>query len=68
VSAAAIAPSWASCSMSCLGGQRAVLAFVERELAVVLALAIDADRIRKIHAIADPLKLSFLRAQLSARS
>jgi len=51
-----------------LGGQRAVLAFVERELAVVLALAIDADRIRKIHAIADPLKLSFLRAQLSARS
>jgi RNA polymerase sigma-70 factor, ECF subfamily len=51
-----------------VGGQPAVMAFVERELAVVLALTIDADRIRKIHAIADPLKLSFLRAQLSARS
>lgn len=51
-----------------VGGQPAVMAFVDRELVVVLTLSVADDRIRKIHAIADPAKLRFFNAQLSART
>lgn len=44
----------------------AVLAFREQRLAgvIILTIAPEGDRISKIHVIADPAKLAFLRDQL----
>src|SRR5580693_6070263 len=41
-----------------------VLAFAGQRLAAVILLTIDGERIRKIHVIADPAKVSFLSSQL----
>jgi RNA polymerase sigma-70 factor (ECF subfamily) len=50
------------------GEQPSVLAFVDRRLAAVLALTFGADgRMTKIHVIADPDKMEFLRVQLSGQ-
>jgi RNA polymerase sigma-70 factor (ECF subfamily) len=46
------------------GGEPALLGFRNRQLEAVLLLTIGQGRITKIHAIADPIKLDFLRAQL----
>jgi RNA polymerase sigma-70 factor (ECF subfamily) len=48
-----------------VGAQSAVLAFVECELAGLLALTIDGSRITKVHIFVDPSTLEPLRAQLS---
>jgi hypothetical protein len=45
-----------------------LLAFTERELAGVLLLRVDDDRVRKIHVLADPVKISFLKSELSTLS
>jgi RNA polymerase sigma-70 factor (ECF subfamily) len=50
-----------------VGKQPALLAFRDRQLAAVLLLTMGGDRITKIHVIADPTKLEFLRAQVDAR-
>lgn len=50
-----------------LGSQPCVLAFVDRELAALLELDIDAERIRQIHVTARPESLRILRTQLVAR-
>jgi RNA polymerase sigma-70 factor (ECF subfamily) len=49
------------------GRQPALLGFRDRQLAAVLLLTIGDGRIVKIHALADPAKLAFLRARLTAR-
>jgi len=41
-----------------------VLAFAGQRLVAVILLTIDGERIRKIHVIADPAKVSFLSSQL----
>jgi RNA polymerase sigma-70 factor (ECF subfamily) len=51
-----------------LGSQPAVLAFKDRRLAAVLLLHVADRRITKIHALADPAKLHFVRARLGAGS
>jgi RNA polymerase sigma-70 factor, ECF subfamily len=60
---------WGPATMVSLpvNGQPAVLAFRNRRLAGVLALTMtpDGDRIAKVHVIADPAKLAFLRSQLA---
>lgn len=48
-----------------LGGQPAVLGFVDRRLAGVLALTMRGELIGKIHVIADPSKLEYVRTQLA---
>jgi RNA polymerase sigma-70 factor, ECF subfamily len=50
-----------------LGRQPCVLAFVDRELAGLIELNVDSDRIRKIHVTARPEALRALRTQLVAR-
>ncbi|SHB37185.1 alternative RNA polymerase sigma factor SIGI [Mycobacterium tuberculosis] len=45
-------------------GQPAVLAFVNRALAGVLALSIEAGKITKIHVLVQPSTLDPLRAEL----
>jgi RNA polymerase sigma-70 factor (ECF subfamily) len=50
-----------------VGAQPAALAFVDRELAAILILTMGADKITKIHVVADPAKIDFLRSQLSSR-
>jgi RNA polymerase sigma-70 factor (ECF subfamily) len=45
-------------------GQPAVLAFVNRQLAGLLALSIQGDRITKIHVLVRPSTLAPLRAEL----
>ena len=47
-----------------LGVDPTLLAFVERRLAAVLTLTMGNGRITKIHVIADPTKIDFLRRQL----
>ena len=51
-----------------VGGEPAVLAFRRRRLAGVLVLTPTEDgaRVAKVHVTADPAKLAFLRAQLTA--
>jgi hypothetical protein len=49
-----------------VAGQPALLGFVGRELAGVLALTMRGEVIRAVHVIGDPRKLAFLRAQLQA--
>ena len=49
-----------------VGGQPAVLGFVDRELAGVLVLTMRGEAIQAVHVIGDPRKLSFLSSQLSA--
>jgi RNA polymerase sigma-70 factor (ECF subfamily) len=60
---------WAGATMVTLplDGQPAVLAFQDGQLAGVLVLTMrpDAERIAKVHVIADPSKVAFLRAQLA---
>jgi hypothetical protein len=53
-----------------VNGQPAVLAFRGLRLAGVLPLtmASGGDRIAKVHVIADPAKLAFLRSQLAVKS
>jgi RNA polymerase sigma-70 factor (ECF subfamily) len=48
-----------------VGAQPALLAFVERKLAGILALDIDHARITKVHVLVDPATLEPVRAQLS---
>lgn len=48
-----------------VGGQPAMLGFVGRELAGVLALTMSGEVVQAVHVIGDPRKLAFLRAQLS---
>jgi len=50
-----------------VGGRPAVLAFADRELAMVFVLTFDGKRITEIHGIADPAKVGFLRDQLGGR-
>jgi RNA polymerase sigma-70 factor (ECF subfamily) len=49
-----------------VGGQPALLGFVEHELAGVIVLSLDGEVIQAVQVIGDPRKLSFLRSQLSA--
>ncbi len=49
-----------------VGGQPAVLAFIDRRLAGVLVFTMRAELIQAVHVIGDPRKLSFLSSQLSA--
>ena len=49
-----------------VAGQPALLAFVERALAAVLVLTVEDARIKEIHVVRDPLKLDFLRVQLTS--
>jgi RNA polymerase sigma-70 factor (ECF subfamily) len=49
-----------------VGGQPAVLGFIDRELAGVLVFTMRGEQIQAVHVIADPAKLSFLDAQLAA--
>jgi RNA polymerase sigma-70 factor, ECF subfamily len=51
-----------------VGGEPAMLGFVGRELAGVLALTMRGEIIQAVHVIGDPRKLAFLRAQLPARA
>lgn len=48
-----------------VGSQPALLAFVDRQLAAILILTMGAEKITKIHVIADAGKIAFLRTQLS---
>ena len=48
------------------GSQPCVLAFVDRELAALIELDVDVDRIREIHVTARPESLEILRTQLVA--
>lgn len=48
--------------------QRVVLGFVDRRLEGALVLALCGDRITQVHAIVDPRKLRFARAQLAELS
>jgi hypothetical protein len=50
-----------------LGRQPCVLAFVDRELAALIELDVEADRVREIHVTARPESLLALRAQLVTR-
>jgi RNA polymerase sigma-70 factor (ECF subfamily) len=50
-----------------LGRQPCVLAFVDRDLAALIELDVEVDRIREIHVTARPESLLALRAQLGAR-
>jgi RNA polymerase sigma-70 factor (ECF subfamily) len=50
-----------------IGPQPALLGFRDRQPAAVLLLTIGDGRIIKIHAVADPAKLKFLRTSLAAR-
>jgi RNA polymerase sigma-70 factor (ECF subfamily) len=47
-----------------VGRDACILAFVDRELAALIALDVEADRIREIHVTARPESLRTLRAQL----
>jgi RNA polymerase sigma-70 factor, ECF subfamily len=47
-----------------IGGQPIVLAFIEQKLWAVILLTIEGRLVKKIHVIADPVKISFLNAQL----
>jgi RNA polymerase sigma-70 factor (ECF subfamily) len=49
-----------------VGAQPCILAFVDRDLAAVIALDVKADRITEIHVTARPESLRTLRAQLAA--
>jgi RNA polymerase sigma-70 factor (ECF subfamily) len=48
-----------------VGGQTALLAFIGRELAGIILLTIDDGRVKKVHVVAEPTKLSLVRSQLS---
>jgi RNA polymerase sigma-70 factor (ECF subfamily) len=50
-----------------IGPQPALLGFRDRQPVAVLLLTVGDGRIIKIHALADPTKLEFLRASLAAR-
>jgi RNA polymerase sigma-70 factor (ECF subfamily) len=50
-----------------IGPQPALLGFRDRQPVAVLLLTVGDGRIIKIHALADPAKLDFLRARLAAR-
>jgi RNA polymerase sigma-70 factor (ECF subfamily) len=49
-----------------VAGQPAVLAFIRRELAGVLAFTMRGELIQAVHVIGDPRKLDFLSSQLTA--
>jgi RNA polymerase sigma-70 factor (ECF subfamily) len=51
-----------------VGGQPAVLGFVDRELAGIIAFTMRAERIETVHVITDPAKLNFLSAQMTGLS
>ena len=46
-------------------GESMVLAFVGRKLSAIILLTVEHDRITEIHALADPVKIGLLDAQLS---
>jgi RNA polymerase sigma-70 factor (ECF subfamily) len=48
-----------------VGGQTALLAFIDRELAGIILLTVDDGRVRKVHVVAEPTKLGLVRSQLS---
>jgi RNA polymerase sigma-70 factor (ECF subfamily) len=48
-----------------VGGQPALLGFVDRVLAGVLVLTVRGGKIQSVHVIGDPRQLSFVSAQLS---
>jgi RNA polymerase sigma-70 factor, ECF subfamily len=47
-----------------IGGQAAVLAFIDNELWAVILLTIAGEAIKRLHAVADPRKIGPLRAHL----
>lgn len=49
-----------------VGGQPALLGFIEHELAGVIVLRLEGEVIQAVQVIGDPRKLRFLRSQLSA--
>ena len=48
-----------------VGGHPTVLAFVEQKLWAVILLTVEDKLVKKIHVIADPVKISFLNAHLA---
>jgi RNA polymerase sigma-70 factor, ECF subfamily len=47
-----------------VGGDPALLGFIDRVLAGVLVLSVHGEKIQSVHIIGDPRQLSFLRSQL----
>jgi RNA polymerase sigma-70 factor, ECF subfamily len=48
-----------------IGGQGAVLAFIDNELWAVILLTIADNSVKRIHAVVDPRKIEIFRAQLT---
>jgi len=48
-----------------VGGHPVLLAFVEQKLWAVISLTTEHDLIKRIHVIADPVKVAFLSSQLA---
>jgi RNA polymerase sigma-70 factor (ECF subfamily) len=46
------------------GDEPVILAFIDRRLAGVLILTLGVNEVKKVHVLANPMTLSFLRAQL----
>ena len=52
-----------------IGGRTVVLAFIDQRLMGIILLTVEHDLVEKIHVIADPVKIDFLRSELAlARS
>ena len=51
-----------------INDEAAILAFRDRQLAGVLVLGIEEDRVEHVHVIADPAKLAFLSSRLPAHA
>ncbi len=48
-----------------VGGEMALLGFVDRELAGIMLLTVEEHRVRKVHVVADSVTLDLARTQLS---
>jgi hypothetical protein len=48
-----------------VGGDPALLGFIDRVLAGVLVFSMRGEKIQGVHVIGDPRQLSFLRSQLA---